>query len=252
MPDVHVLSITRTGFSGLARESSVIHGSISRVIKGIGEAPEIGDVLDLLRSNNRRKSQTDELLESYPDSEPSMVRMLSIYASMGESLYLGNSLPIREWGMFASRDQPYEVVRANRGANGIDGQLATWAGWTHGIDDAWILLGDLTALYDLSSPTLLADCEAKGRVIAVMNNGGGRIFDRLPRVKDMPKPQQDVIANAHAFSFESWAMMWGWDYQRVDSADELEIEAGDAPLLVELVPCEKQTAAFWTAYDSLT
>jgi hypothetical protein len=46
-------------------------------------------------------------------------------------------------------------------------------------------------------------------------------------------------------------MMWGWDYQQVESVDDLEIEAGAVPLLVELVPCEKQTKAFWEAYENL-
>jgi len=252
-PEVEVLNLSRTGFSGLARKSETITGGISRIIKGVGEVEEVGDVTDLLRGNGRRASQIDELLERFPDSEPSFVRMTSIYATMAESVYLGNSLPIREWGMFAQRDKdvPHELVRANRGANGIDGQLATWAGWTHGIDDAWILIGDLTALYDLSAPSLLHDCDAEGRVIVVMNNGGGRIFDRLPRVQKMDGAQKGIIANEHAFSFESWAMMWGWDYQRVETVDELEIEAGPAPLVVELVPCEKQTRAFWEAYENL-
>jgi 2-succinyl-5-enolpyruvyl-6-hydroxy-3-cyclohexene-1-carboxylate synthase len=84
-----------------------------------------------------------------------------------------------------------------------------------------------------------------------MNNGGGRIFDRLPRVQKMDGAQRAIIANEHAFNFESWAMMWGWDYQRVEALDELEIESGKVPLVVELVPCEKETMAFWEAYESL-
>jgi 2-succinyl-5-enolpyruvyl-6-hydroxy-3-cyclohexene-1-carboxylate synthase len=253
MPEVEVLSLSRTGFSGLARKSEIIFGSIGRMIKGVGDLAEVGDVMDLLRGNGRRAAQIDELIERFPDSEPAFVRMTSIYATMAESIYLGNSLPIRDWGMFAQRDReaPYELVRANRGANGIDGQLATWAGWTHGIDDAWIFIGDLTALYDLSAPSLLHDCEAEGRVIVVMNNGGGRIFDRLPRVQKMDVAQKAIIANQHAFNFESWALMWGWDYQRVETLDELEIESGKVPLVVELVPCEKQTREFWEAYESL-
>lgn len=252
-PDVEVLNLSRTGFSGLARKSVTISGSISRILKGVGEIDEVGDVMDLLRTNGKRSAQIDELIERFPDSEPAFVRMTSIYATMAESIYLGNSLPIREWGMFAQRDKesPHELVRANRGANGIDGQLATWAGWTHGIDDAWIVIGDLTALYDLSSPSLLHDCDAVGRVIVVINNGGGRIFDRLPRVQKMDEAQKAIITNEHAFSFESWAMMWGWDYQRVETVDELEIESGMVPLVVELVPCEEQTKGFWEAYKNL-
>ena len=253
MPQIDVLNLTRTGFSGLARKCDTIHGDISRVIKGMGQVTEVGDVTGILAENSKRAAQIDELLKRFPDSEPSFVRMTSIYATRAESIYLGNSLPIREWGLFAQRDKdtPHEMVRANRGANGIDGQLATWAGWTHGIDDAWVFLGDLTTLYDLSAPSLLHDCNAEGRVVVVMNNGGGRIFDRLPRVQNMEPAQRSIIANEHAFSFESWAMMWGWNYQRVEEVDDLEIEPSNSPLVVELVPCEKQTAEFWEAYQRL-
>ncbi|SHJ81244.1 2-succinyl-5-enolpyruvyl-6-hydroxy-3-cyclohexene-1-carboxylate synthase [Rubritalea squalenifaciens DSM 18772] len=251
MPEVEVLSLSRTGFSGLARESQVITGQIGRIIRGVGEIGEVGDVLDLLKENSRRWSQIDELLESYPDSEPSMIRTLSIYASIADTLYLGNSLPIREWAQFSQREHPIEIIRANRGANGIDGQLATWAGLTYGTDDAWCVVGDLTAMYDLSAPALLDGCEGGGRVIVVLNNGGGKIFDRLPRVAKMDGQVRDVIANSHGYSFEAWAAMWGMDYMRADSAEEMEVEAGEVPLVVEVCPCDKQTQAFWKAYEAM-
>lgn len=250
--DIDVLSITRTGFSGLARESSVIHGDVARVLAGLGEVGELGDALDILRESRRRWGQIDQLLESYPDSEPGMIRMLSVYATVAESLYLGNSLPIREWSEFAQREYPIEHIRANRGANGIDGQLSTWIGLTHGLDDAWCVLGDLTTLYDMSAPVLLDGCEGKRRVIVIINNGGGRIFERLPRVKKMSEPTQEIVANTHQFHFQKWAEMWGMDYQRVDSADLLEIEGGEKPFVVELLPDQTQTDAFWQAYSQLS
>jgi 2-succinyl-5-enolpyruvyl-6-hydroxy-3-cyclohexene-1-carboxylate synthase len=249
---IDVLSITRTGFSGLARESSVIHGDVARVLAGLGEVGELGDALDLLRESRRRWGQIDQLLESYPDSEPGMIRTLSVYATVAESLYLGNSLPIREWSEFAQRDYPIEHVRANRGANGIDGQLSTWIGATHGLDGAWCVLGDLTTLYDMSAPVLLDGCEGKRRVIVVVNNGGGRIFERLPRVKKMSESTQEIVANAHQFNFEKWAEMWGMDYLKIESADTLEIEGGERTLVVELVPSASQTEAFWEAYSQLS
>ncbi|MGJ8671639.1 2-succinyl-5-enolpyruvyl-6-hydroxy-3-cyclohexene-1-carboxylic-acid synthase [Rubritalea sp.] len=249
--EIEVLSITRTGFSGLARESTVIQGDVARVLSGLGEVGELGDALDVLRLSRRRWGQIDQLLEGYPDSEPGMIRTLSVYASVAESLYLGNSLPIREWSEFAQRDYPIEHVRANRGANGIDGQLSTWIGLTHGLEDAWCVLGDLTALYDMSAPILLDGCDASGRVIVIINNGGGRIFERLPRVKKMSEPTQEIVSNAHQFHFQKWAEMWGMDYKLASSVDEIEIEGGEKPLVVELVPSKSQTEAFWEAYAQL-
>ena len=250
--EVDVFSITRTGFSGLARASKVIHGDVARVLRGLGEIGELGDALDMLQHSRSRWGKIDQLLEMYPDSEPGMVRMLSIYATVADSIYLGNSLPIREWGQFAQRDYPIENVRANRGANGIDGQLSTWIGLTHGLDDAWCVVGDLTALYDMSGPSLLDGCDASGRVIVVINNGGGRIFDRLPRVKEMSEPTQQMVANTHDFQFKNWAAMWDMDYQKFTSADVIEIEPGKKTSVIELVPCTKQTEAFWDAYEKLT
>lgn len=252
MPEVDVLSVSRTGFSGLARESTVIKGDVGRVLRGLGEVGELGDSLDLLRHSRRRWGQIDQLLEMYPDSEPGMIRTLSIYSSVADSLYLGNSLPIREWGQFSQREYPVEHVRANRGANGIDGQLSTWIGLTHSTDDAWCVLGDLTTLYDMSAPTLLDGCEGTGRVIVVVNNGGGRIFERLPRVRNMSESTQEIVANSHQFSFQSWAEMWKMEYVKATSADEIEIEGGECTKVLEIVPCDKQTAEFWEAYANLT
>jgi len=86
MPQIEVLNLSRTGFSGLARTSDTIKGDISRVIKGMGQVDEVGDVTEILSENSRHAAQIDELLERFPDSEPSFVRMTSIYATMAERM----------------------------------------------------------------------------------------------------------------------------------------------------------------------
>jgi len=116
----------------------------------------------------------------------------------------------------------------------------------------WLrVVGDLTALYDLSSPSLLDGCDGFGRVLVVVNNGGGRIFERLPRVVGMEESARDVVTNAHGFSFEGWAAMWGMEYMRADTADEIEVEGGEVPIILEVCPDAGQTKAFWKAFDAL-
>lgn len=246
--DVEVFSVTRTGFSGLARASHVIHGEVDRVVRGLGEIDPAGDVLDHTTGSQQRVVRLDELLERFPDSEPSLMRQLSVFATMGESLFLGNSLPIREWNDFAQRQVPVVDVRASRGANGIDGQISTWLGATAGRDGAWGVFGDLTSLYDLSAPALLEQAGGSGRVLVVVNNGGGRIFERLPRFRDLGDREARIMANAHRVGFESWASMWGLSHVRVGSRDLFEIEPGAAPALVEICPDPDQTRAFWEAW----
>ena len=251
MPDVKVVSISRTGFSGLARESELITGDISRLVRALGAIEHVGDSQDLLKHSKRYEGRTSELLESFPESEPGMVRMLSVMATMGSRLYLGNSLPIREWNDFAQREVPYELVRANRGANGIDGQVATWLGATADDEGAWGVFGDLTALYDLSVPSLLGQVETRGRVLVVINNGGGKIFQRLPVMKDLGDQVSRLITHEHEWSFESWARMWGMDYICIRGIEDFDFEPGERVKLVEVIPDAVQTEAFWAAWKEV-
>jgi 2-succinyl-5-enolpyruvyl-6-hydroxy-3-cyclohexene-1-carboxylate synthase len=252
LPDVEVLSVTRTGFSGLGRSSTVLQGRVDHVLRGLGSVGGVGDVLDHFELARKRKAELDELLVRYPDSEPSLMRVVSTYATLGESVYLGNSLPIREWNLVAQRESPLTDVRASRGANGIDGQLSTWLGATVGQDGAWAVVGDLTTLYDLAAPALLAQVGGAGRVLVVVNNGGGRIFERLPRLAGMNARASEVVANAHQRGFGHWAAMWGMEHLRVETLDALDLEPGEGTLLLELCPDAKQTAEFWAAYGKLS
>ena len=249
-PEIEVLSITRTGFSGLARDSEVITGRVHDVLRGMGAVPRVGDVLDLLRSSGKRRGVLEELLERYPDSEPGLVRVLSSHVATGNSLFLGNSLPIREWNLCAQTTVPVEGVQASRGANGIDGQLSAWLGSTVGHDKAWGIFGDLTVLYDLTAPAFLDLDDGRGRVLVVINNSGGRIFERLPAFKEMSEDERTSVVNGHDRRFESWASMWGLSYQLVASRDDFDLMDHANPLVLELRPDEKQTTEFWEVWDS--
>ncbi len=248
-PEIEVLSVTRTGFSGLARDSRVITGHVHDVLRGMGEAPQIGDVLDLLPRSSGRRGLLEELLERYPDSEPGMIRILSAYAATGGSVFLGNSLPIREWNLFAQTNVAVEEVQASRGANGIDGQLSAWLGSTAGHDEAWGIFGDLTVLYDLAAPAFLQADEGRGRVLVVINNNGGRIFERLPRLQGLGEEERALMANAHRYQFGFWAEMWGMDHQVVTERESFELEPQDKPLVLELRPDADQTTAFWENWE---
>ena len=248
-PEVEVLSICRNGLPGLARPSEVVEAEVGRVLRGLGEPEEVGDVRDDMPSARRALARTDGLLEGYPDSEPGLMRTLSVYATVCDSLFLGNSLPIREWNDFAQREVPYVNVRANRGANGIDGQLSTWLGATADEEDAWGVFGDLTTLYDLSSPAVFSQVKTAGRVLVVINNNGGAIFDQLPRLKGMTDEQREAIVQPHTADLSKWAEMWGMNHLKVTQVEDFDLlEAAESPLLLEVVPAKGQSDAFWEAY----
>lgn len=244
-PATEVLSLCRNGLRGLARSAEVIRGEVGRVLRGLGPVTAIGDVRDDFRQARPFQASLDEKLEAFPDSEPGLVRLLSIYATTGESLYLGNSLPIREWNHFGQRETPYARVLANRGANGIDGQVSTWLGATAHQSDAWGVFGDLTALYDLAAPALLSQVEGRGRVLVVINNNGGRIFDRLPRLAALNEAQKAGLVQPQQVSLDGWADLWGMDYLKIPDREGFDaLETGEKTLLVEIVPDAGQTARF--------
>ncbi|MGE9271450.1 MAG: thiamine pyrophosphate-binding protein [Verrucomicrobiales bacterium] len=250
LPVVEVWCVSRRGYSGLARPSQRIEGAVGRVVRALGEVEEVGDAQDLLTGASRRFAEMDELLEAYPDSEPGLLRTLSHYAALGSGVFLGNSLPVREWNLFAQRDRPVPEVWANRGVNGIDGQLSTWLGVSASRENAWAFVGDLTALYDLSAPALLNQVEGKGRVLVVINNGGGGIFDRVPRLKTLSPRARELMRNPHEVSLEGWASMWGIHYLRVRTVEDLDdFVEREQMQLIELCPSLSETERLWRKWE---
>jgi len=99
------------------------------------------------------------------------------------------------------------TLHGNRGASGIDGNIATAAGIAAATDaPTALLIGDQAALHDCGSLALLAD---RNIVAVVIDNGGGGIFDHLPFAQGVPPelfqrgwtapPQVDFPTLATAF-----------------------------------------------------
>ncbi|NJM36808.1 MAG: hypothetical protein HC845_02445 [Akkermansiaceae bacterium] len=249
-PQVSVWSVCRNGLPGLARKSQVTQGALDRVIQALGPVEFTDDALDYLAGAGSRSVKIDELLEIYPDSEPALLRTLSQYASIGGGVFLGNSMPIREWNLFAQWTRAVPSVRANRGANGIDGQISTWLGWSADIRETWAIFGDLTALYDLAAPFVFDQIDCQGRVLVVINNGGGKIFERLPRLQTMSPRAVEWMTNPQTAYFPGFAKLWGMNHLRVRTVDDFDqFQPGEKTLLLEIVPDPEQTKAFWAAWD---
>jgi 2-succinyl-5-enolpyruvyl-6-hydroxy-3-cyclohexene-1-carboxylate synthase len=87
--------------------------------------------------------------------------------------------------------------------------------------------------------------ETKGRVMVVINNGGGRIFDRVPRLAAMSGNAKNWLAAESPVDFAAVAKAWGMDYLRVTRADEFDgVEENNKAVLVEVVPDSAQGLGF--------
>jgi 2-succinyl-5-enolpyruvyl-6-hydroxy-3-cyclohexene-1-carboxylate synthase len=238
---VHVLSIG--AFRGLARKTNVAHTSMD-VIEA---APEIQQGARLSEQGSSISSQLDGVLELHPHSEPAWVRHVSRMIPAGATVFLGNSLPIREWNLAADTPKPGTRFFANRGANGIDGLISSGLGAGADANEAWIVVGDLSALYDMNALWILPQLPCKKWRIVVINNAGGKIFSRVKWLRDLPEDTREVVENRHALNFGHWAHMWNVEYRRFD--DALMLADDHAACVVwEIVPDAAQTEAFWEAW----
>jgi 2-succinyl-5-enolpyruvyl-6-hydroxy-3-cyclohexene-1-carboxylate synthase len=143
-------------------------------------------------------------------------------------------------------------VRANRGANGIDGQISSWLGWSADVSDTWALVGDLTALYDLAAPFVMDQLVSEGRTLAVINNRGGGIFERLPRLKSMSPSAAECMTNPHRADLSGFAALWGMRHLQVRTADDFDaFDPSGKPTLLEILPDPEQSTRFWADWDRM-
>jgi 2-succinyl-5-enolpyruvyl-6-hydroxy-3-cyclohexene-1-carboxylate synthase len=188
-----------------------------------------------------KAQKIQQLLEKYPQGEPASFSQLSKMIPSAAQLYIGNSLPIREWDTFADRSTVRPVL-ANRGANGIDGQLSTACGFLDPKQETWAILGDLTALYDANALWFWQKTKWPLKLV-VINNSGGKIFERLFK--------KDLFYNEHQIQLQNWAQQWGIAYEKVSGDRMLSSLHLPDSVLIEVFPSLEQTQMFWSEYDSL-
>lgn len=180
-----------------------------------------------------------QLAEAKKLSEPALAFFISKQCPASHGLFLGNSTPIRDMDWFGEGlSDKVRLVEANRGASGIDGLLATATGYAAGLQQpTTVVVGDLSALHDLNSLSLVA----KSRwplIVLVINNQGGHIFDLLP-IRES-KHFEQFFATPHTYQFENAAKMFGIDYRRVTEMGQLaksyrEALSQDQSIVIEVV-----------------
>lgn len=228
--DLPVFSISHTDFTGLARASRSYNGFHHLEKVAVKPGANWTSVFEL---DADYSDAAFALIAKYPKSELGLLKSLS-HQTAGGLLYLGNSLPIREWDWLGWDHQNQDVL-GNRGANGIDGQLSTFLGWTaEARTPAWAVLGDLTTLYDLNAPWVLPQLEKGKRNLVIVNNRGGRIFQKFSQSSAMILP--------HQLDFSAWAKMWNIPYLALTECSE-RIDSQDANGLrvIELFPDLEQS-----------
>jgi 2-succinyl-5-enolpyruvyl-6-hydroxy-3-cyclohexene-1-carboxylate synthase len=113
-------------------------------------------------------------------NEPNVARALATAVAPRAQVLIAASMPIRDAETFWPVLDAAPRALANRGANGIDGTLATGYGLAAGTGvPTYVLLGDVAFAHDVGA--LLTGKRLGGDLtVVVVDNAGGGIFDFLP------------------------------------------------------------------------
>lgn len=176
-----------------------------------------------LRHANRVAWATVDRALAVGFSEGAAVRAVVDAVPDGGVLALGNSLPIREAETFVPAARRAVTVWAQRGANGIDGLVSGAAGAAAAAGrPTTLLLGDVSLAHDIGGLAVARDAGALS--IVVLNNRGGRIFERLPMAERLEgQAEFDAWLTPPALDLAAAAAAFGIHYAR--AADRAELDA---------------------------
>ena len=236
-----VFSLSHLPFSGLSW-SNVYYADISSVL-GFFKQLKAFDAAPYQEWRWLDKVVNERLCElflKFPHSEPALFHFLSKNIPKESLVYLGNSLPIREWDLAATYEPKGFRVNASRGLNGIDGQLSTFYGMCDPNSSNWGIFGDLTTLYDMSAPWYHQQEKLNANIV-VVNNSGGQIFSRMFSHKE--------FLNEHSHNFKYFAEFWRLGYQCCNAFDAICFE--HTSQLIECRPDPAESRRFWEEYASL-
>lgn len=188
--------------------------------------------------NHREKEIA--IFNEYPSAELSLVHHLSKKLDKSEVLFIGNSLAIREWDIAATEEHCFKV-ECNRGVNGIDGLISSFLAMCSEEGQNSCILGDLSLMYDMNAFWALRYTQAENINIFVINNSGGKIFERIFSEK--------LFYSEHSEHFEYLAKMWSMDYyQWQQIPDSIPTQGFN---LIEIIPNLDDSSNVWKCLEEI-
>jgi 2-succinyl-5-enolpyruvyl-6-hydroxy-3-cyclohexene-1-carboxylate synthase len=149
-----------------------------------------------LSTDRAARAVLDAALATEPRlSEPGVARALTAGVPAGGHLVIASSMPVRDVEWFGTPRNDI-TVHSNRGANGIDGIIATAIGVAiGGRAPTTVLLGDVAFCHDASSLAALSARRLDLKIV-VTDNDGGAIFSFLPQATSLPADRFEQLFGA--------------------------------------------------------
>jgi 2-succinyl-5-enolpyruvyl-6-hydroxy-3-cyclohexene-1-carboxylate synthase len=153
---------------------------------------------------------------------PQVVAVLAGALPDGATLFVSNSMAVRELDAFLPVSTRRVRVLANRGANGIDGIVSSALGAAAAASGPLFLLsGDLAFLHDAGG-LFAAHQHGIDSTLVIVNDDGGGIFSLLPIAAHGDDVDfERLFTVPHGIEIGGVAGAYGLEHQRVTTAPEL-------------------------------
>lgn len=166
------------------------------------------------------------------------------------TLFVSNSLPVRELDAYFSPKDKVIQVLANRGANGIDGLNSTALGVAANRAKTYLYTGDLAFFHDLTGLMMASQYHLDLTVIVQNNNGGG-IFSLLPQAEERSQFEK-VFGTPLNLNIQAVASLYNADYQRVTTSSALKQVLKKQPSGLTIVEVPTNRATISTDWKRMT
>jgi 2-succinyl-5-enolpyruvyl-6-hydroxy-3-cyclohexene-1-carboxylate synthase len=135
------------------------------------------------------------------------------------TVYVGNSMPVRDMDTFLPGSHRSWRLLSNRGANGIDGVVSSALGASAaGSGPVVLVIGDISFYHDLNG-LLAARRHALDLLVVLVNNDGGGIFSFLPQA-DQPEHFESLFGTPHGLDFRPFVEGYGGRFVGVSEWSE--------------------------------
>ncbi len=132
------------------------------------------------------------------------------------TLFVSNSMPVRDLDRFARPRSADVTVLGNRGASGIDGIISSALGAGSATDDPLVLVtGDIAYYHDMNGLLALDRCGVDATIVEINNDGGG-IFHMLP-IESFDPPFTGQFRTPHGLDYAATGDLYDLDFQRVET-----------------------------------
>ncbi len=213
-------------------QPSTVCNELTPLVSGATGTPWLAQWID---AESRAQAALEAAL-AQSLSEPAVARVLS---GIDAHLVVSSSMPVRDVEWFGQAGVR-TAVHSNRGANGIDGVIATGIGVALATGDATVVyVGDVAFCHDQSSLTALAGRRLTLTIVVTDNDGGG-IFSFLPQATTLPAERfEQLFGTPHGTDLIALAGAHGLAGVTVFTADELRAAVADPAVAVVRVVTDR-------------